>query len=316
MRILLLFSFFILASNGFSQTGKLTVSVSNSNYYVSSEEDTTYFTLYISNQTTSIRKTILVEWENGEITIDSLVPNEYLLRINNTEPDSMQVYQCRFSILPLMETTLNIVLGSNEYHYDIEEETQETIVRERVESQFELGYFNNKWTETNPDLTSSLAINSSFSYWSSFSKHFGVLFGGGIGIGHSSFSKDTVYFNAPQFDKRYEYFNYVYLNPEIKLRFTLKNQQHNDFMQKGLIIDIGARYNLPIVFKHIGRFAGNTKIVESSLHQFTDCRAFVSVGRAPVMVFAEYRLSDFILGNYPELPKFNTGIRFLLHYVQ
>ena len=137
-----------------------------------------------------------------------------------------------------------------------------------------------------PKLTQSYTIASSACYWSSFSKHLGFLAGMGFGINHSSISKDTVYFNTPQFDKRYEYYNYLYFSPEFKFRFTLKNQQHDyDFLVKGLILDIGARYNFPLVFKHVGRFAGNTKMIERGLHQYSDLRVFASIGSAPALVF-------------------------------
>ncbi len=314
MRILLVLLFFSLTFSSFGQTGKLTLSLSYNGLMDEKSEDTAYFTLHISNQATSISKTILVEWGQGEMSIDSLLPNDYLLQINNTEPDSMLLYQCRFTIRKLTETILYIDLGPDKYYYDIEEETTNRIIAEHGEVQFELGYFNNRWTETDPKLTSSASATISSSYWRSFSRHFGMLAGAGIGLNHSSFSKDTLFFNAPQFDKRYEYYNYLYLSPEVKLRFTLKSQYNDDLFQKGLLFDVGARYHFPFLFKHIGWFAGNTKIAEGGLHQFTDLRTFVSIGRAPFVVFAEYRLLDFVLGNYPELPKYTMGIRILFQH--
>ncbi len=316
MKILPFLSFLLLAFSGFGQTGKLTVSINDYDSYKSSRyDDSIYLNLYISNGKTSLNKAMLLEWESGEMSIDSLLPDDYLLSIRNTGSDSLLLYQCRFSILKNSETYLNIDLSSNENHLDIDEETHEEIIWERVESQFDVGFFDNNWVENNPKLTQSYSLATSVCYWSSFSKHIGFLVGSGIGINHSSISKDTVYFNVPQFKKQYEYYNYLYLSPEFKIRFTLKNQQHDyDSFVKGLILDIGARYNLPIAFKHVGRFTGSTKLIERGLHQYTDLRFFASIGRAPAMVFFEYRPFDFILGNYPELPKYTVGLKFLIHY--
>ncbi|ASS47692.1 MAG: hypothetical protein A3D31_17860 [Candidatus Fluviicola riflensis] len=315
MKIVLILLFFTSAFFGFSQTGKLTLSISDYNNFDDRDyDDTTYYTLHVFNEATSLNKTVMVEWQSGETSIDSLLPGDYQLQWSNTEPDSTLVYQCRFTIQKDQATVLSIDLYADGKYCDIDPETNDLIVTERMENQFELGYFNNQWTENNPAVTSSVSIASSFSYWYSFSKHVGVIVGAGVGITHSSFAKDTAFFDAPQFDKRYEYYNYLYLSPEAKIRFTLKNQQQDHFPVKGLMIDLGARYNFPFAFKHVGRFAGNTKIVDSGLHQFTDFRTFVSIGRTPVLVFAEYRLLDFILGNYPELPKYMVGIKIALDY--
>jgi len=316
MKILTILSFLLLAFSSFSQTGKLTVSINDYNPYESSSyDDSIYLNLRITNGKTALNRTMLLEWESGEMSIDSLLPDDYLLSIRNTGSDSLLLYQCRFSILKNQETLLQIDLDPNEDYWDIDEETHEEIVWDRLENQFDAGFFDNNWVENNPKLTQSYSLATSVCYWSSFSKHVGFLVGSGIGINHSSISKDTVYFNAPQFKKQYEYYNYLYLSPEFKIRFTLKNQQHDyDFVVKGLILDIGARYNLPIAFKHVGRFTGSTKLIERGLHQYSDLRVFASIGRAPAMFFFEYRPFDFILGNYPELPKYTIGLKFVIHY--
>ncbi len=305
--------FSLLTFSGFSQTGKLELSFSDENHFERSI-DSVYYSLHISNEDTIINKSLLVEWESGEIIIDSLNLGEYMLKINLPQIDSVLIYQRSFTILPNEITFLNISLDTYEDQRPMEDLTRSEIVWDRVEAQFELGYFDNKWVESNPKLTQSYSIAASLCYWSSFSKHVGFLVGSGVGINHSSISKDTLYFNTPQFNKRYEYYNYLYFSPEFKVRFTLKNQQHDyDFFVKGMILDIGARYNIPLMFKHVGRFTGNTKITESWLHQYTDLRVFANIGRAPALVFVEYRPFDFILGNYPELPKYTVGFKFVIH---
>lgn len=313
MKILPILLFSLLAFSGFGQTGKLELSFSDENRFKRSS-DSMYYDLHISNQDTVINKSLLVEWESGETVIDSLPPGDYLLRINLPVMDSLLIYQRSVTIKPRKITVLNIYLEVYEDERPMGDLTREEIVTDRIERQFEGGYFNNRWMETNAALIHSFSASYSGHYWMSFSKHVGILLGCGFGVNHSSFSKDTTFFNAPQFEKQYEYYNYLNLDPEFKLRFTLKNQQHsNDYFVKGLILDIGARYQFPLMFKHVGRFTGNTKIVESGLHQYSDLRLFANIGRAPVLVFAEYRPFDFILGNYPELPKYTIGLKFIFH---
>jgi len=201
MKILTILSFLLLAFSSFSQTGKLTVSINDYNPYESSSyDDSIYLNLRITNGKTALNRTMLLEWESGEMSIDSLLPDDYLLSIRNTGSDSLLLYQCRFSILKNQETLLQIDLDPNEDYWDIDEETHEEIVWDRLENQFDAGFFDNNWVENNPKLTQSYSLATSVCYWSSFSKHVGFLVGSGIGINHSSISKDTVYFNAPQFN--------------------------------------------------------------------------------------------------------------------
>lgn len=314
MKILPILLFLMIVCSSFGQTGKLELSFSDENRLTRSS-DSLYYSLHIWNRDTSIVQPLLVEWESSETVIDSLTPGSYRLMINLPLMDSILIYQRDFSIHAKEITYLNISLDTYEHYTPLSDLTREEKITHRIESQIEGGYFNNRLTETNPALTHSFSASYSGHYWVGFSKHVGVFLGCGLGLNHSSISKDTTFFNASQFEKRYEYYNYLYLNPEFKLRFTLKNQRDDyDFLVNGLILDIGARYHFPLMFKHVGRFAGNTKIVESGLHQYSDLRFFANIGHAPVLFFAEYRPFDFVLGNYPELPKYTIGLKIVFHY--
>jgi len=107
--------------------------------------------------------------------------------------------------------------------------------------------------------------------------------------------------------------NYLDGHLEMKFRISSGNQQASTNISSKLTLDIGALYNAPIIFKHIVRYDNNKKIINNGLHQFTDFRAFVNFGYSEVLVYCEYRLFDFIIGNYPELPKYSRGLKFLMH---
>jgi hypothetical protein len=118
--------------------------------------------------------------------------------------------------------------------------------------------------------------------------------------------------NATQFKKKYECYNYLDGHLDMKFRISSGNQQSLNNGSTKMLIDIGAIYNFPFIFKDVARYSDNKKITNSRLHQYTDVRAYVNIGFYPVVVFCEYRIFDFVIGNYPELPRYNAGIKFLL----
>ena len=148
MKILAILSFCLLTFSGFSQTGKLELSFSDENHFERSI-DSVYYSLNISNEDTIINKSLLVEWENGEMIIDSLNPGKYMLKINLPQIDSVLIYQRSFTIRPNEITFLNITLDAYEDQRPMEDLTRSEIVYDRVEAQFELSYFDNKWVEIN-----------------------------------------------------------------------------------------------------------------------------------------------------------------------
>lgn len=178
----------------------------------------------------------------------------------------------------------------------------------RMETQFSIGYNNNKWVMDNPALTSAVSFGFTQYAWFPATRNFGLLTGGGFGLTHASIARDTTFMDQPGLKKQYEYYNCFDLHFAAALRFSTGNQLA-EYTSPKLTIDIGALYNLPVAFKHIARYAGNQKFTEGGLHQFTDCRAFVNIGYPPGLLFAEYRLFDFLLGSYPELPKWSFGLK-------
>jgi hypothetical protein len=157
--------------------------------------------------------------------------------------------------------------------------------------------------EVKPIQASITAGFNSSPYWS-LSKNFA--FGALIGssVSYTSFEKDTV----P--GKKFE--RYFGLDFNTGLFFRINSGNAYTKPEKGFIIDAGAYYALPLLFRHAYSF-NNTRIQDRWIHQYTNFYAFARVGIKPVSIQAEYRLCDFILGNYPELPKFRVGIALLIN---
>lgn len=236
--------------------------------------------------------------------IDSLEPGTYQLVVSDCTTPQLIIMNTEFELYADSITTLDLS-HTNSLSY---EAIADTLAKHRLDTQLMMGYTNNRFFEDDPALTSSASVGFSQSAWFAFSRHFGFLTGGGMRFTHSSIAKDTSFMDQVALGKKYEYYNYLDVHATAALRLSTKNQQR-EYEFSGFTVDIGASYHLPLLFKHVARYGGNQKFMEGGLHQFTDVRAFVNIGYAPVLLFAEYRLSDFILGSYPELPILNFGMK-------
>jgi hypothetical protein len=238
--------------------------------------------------------------------IDSLQPGNYNLSVYSEFEGQHREFTRDFVLQADSITKLNISFYDDETVISVHDDLYSC---EHVDFVASLGYFNNKWLEDKPAVTSCISAGFSGGHWWAFSPHAGFVLGGGLGFTHGSIAKDTTFADLPGWNKRYEYYNYLDAHLDVKFRFSAGNQQLNEFNPAKWMIDLGASYYFPIAFKHITRFTGNQKLTGSFIHQYTDCRLFVNFGYAPALFFVEYRLFDFILGNYPELPTWNFGFR-------
>ena len=99
-------------------------------------------------------------------------------------------------------------------------------------------------------------------------------------------------------------FSFAFMN-----RFTFFDNSKVD--RSGTFLDIGATYELPVLFREV-QSDGNNKLVHRGIHQYTDVNAIVRLGYEHVSLTAEYRVLDFILGNYPEIPPLTLGLSILI----
>lgn len=245
------------------------------------------------------------------ISLDSLVDGLYKIVIYSNKRQDSPYLTKYVSLLPNKIAFVHLNLSTEEQYTDYDPKSRNEKTHERAEAQFTLGYFDNRWIEKHPRIQNNYSLGVTLYYWGPFTKHFGFLGGVGVGVSQHYFSKDTS--TTPVVPKaNYERYTNIKLNLEAKFRISTGNQQtYGPHFGQHFVIDIGAGYYFPIMFRHVSNYNDNTKVINMFIHQYTDVRAFINIGYYPVTVFAEYRLSDFLLGNYPELPLYNVGLRFL-----
>lgn len=171
---------------------------------------------------------------------------------------------------------------------------------------FSFQSFNNNLFNTDDIVQSvySFGIKSTFLEYPYKRVGFGVTVGSTISS--CLLKKNQVYnFTEPVEKEKYFYWK-ASLGPTMRLFITKPPNKY------GVFIDLSAFYNLPIRFRYVA-LDGNTKILDKSIHQFTDFSAFMRLGINDRLSFtAEYRLSNFLKSNYPEMPKIQLGIDLLI----
>jgi len=307
IRLLFLSLLLSTSFSSFGQYAKLEITISG--WYNGEPEDN--YQLVISRFAADTTVIVTEELDYYEKELDSLLPGIYNISISKMGNPPHLEYFRNFQLFPDSITVVHLSYGFSEYTRSKAEDLYST---DKFDVQYSLGYFNNKWIEDHPAVTSHIYAGFSVGQWWAFSKHTGFILGGGAGLSHTSIARDTTFMNQPNLNKRYEYYTYLDLHVDAKLRLSTGNQQINEFCPSHWTIDIGASYYFPAMFKHIAWYSGNQKHTESFLHQYTDCRLFVNFGYSPVLLFAEYRPFNFILGKYPELPQFIFGVRLNLQY--
>ena len=296
----------LMMGSGIAQTSKLTVEFTAPE----TEDAPSCYDVFIYSK----QDTLFASQKNDfeAIHLEALAKGTYFIEVEACENDVNEFQYRYFQAVWIQDqalTTLTVPLGFEQN--DLDESGEAIEQKDRMESQFAIGYFDEKWSPEKNTTKYAFSLEQSIYYWNAFSKHVGFLIGGGYHYAYAPIriQQDSIYPDPIKF-KHYHYFSG---NLDLKLRFSSKNQQLVDLSASQLFFDIGLKYQLPIYFREITRFDAKTKLVKGYLHQFTDVRAYVNVGTSHVQVFAEYRPLSFVLGSYTELPKFNAGIKFLFH---
>lgn len=171
---------------------------------------------------------------------------------------------------------------------------------------FSFQFFNNNLFNTGDIVQSvySFGIKSTFLEYPYQRVGFGVTVGSTISS--CLLKKKQVYNFIEPVDKEKYFYWKASLGPTMRLFITKPPNEY------GIFIDFSALYNLPIRFRYMA-IDGNTKTTERSIHQFTDFSGFMRVGINHWLSFtAEYRLSNFLKSNFPEMPKIQLGIDLLI----
>jgi hypothetical protein len=158
--------------------------------------------------------------------------------------------------------------------------------------------------EIKTSLNGVISVGINYNPTTMLNKH--ISFGGHYGpaLSYGYFNKDTI----P--GKKYE--RYVGADMNVGLFFRYNSEGGYKKPRTGFVFDIGGYYAIPVVFRHAYN-VNNTVVQDRWIHQYTNLEAFVRIGIHPIVIQTEYRLFDYILGNYPELPRFKLGIALLIN---
>lgn len=300
----LLFFFLLLIFTGFSQNSKLEIILNIKDYTadldisVRKGNSTIYFEKHSSYNSFE------------SIIIDSLIAEEYIIEAFDNNSTSGVPYFTKTVTLEAYSTTkINLDISFYEEIFDLDTTTREEISNEKMEMQINGSYMRNGWLNPTSIFQTSYSFGFTQFVWHPINKHIGLLAGSGLSISQYYFNKDTSNYPTIPYKKYYENYTYLALNMDLKFRLSTGNQQKTDYYTSKFLIDIGALYNLPVVFKNIARYEGGNKMTTSFIHQFTDARAYINIGYVPVLFFVEYRLFNFIMGNYTEIEKIRVGIK-------
>lgn len=303
MKKLLLITSCCLSLYGAAQTSTLKIEI---NLWGNPESKD--FNLYLLRGTDTVYSKTAIP-EDDEIGLDSLQGGDYTAFLYEENVNGY-VMKKHFTIEEGKHVSLVIAYRADDYTSDAEDDSDPV---QKTEFQLGLGYFHSPWEDRNAMLRGNFYANYTVSAWLAFSKHVGLLMGSGFGASQHYFHKDAGLFENIPFQKVFERYASLTMNYELKMRFSTGDQKSKEMNSQKFFVDLGANYNLPIVFNHTAMYRGSKKLVERDIHNFTDFRAFVNIGFAPVTVFLEYRLSNFIKKDmYPQVSRFNAGVKFMI----
>lgn len=308
--LLLLFLSFFGTCKLFAQTGTLRLTVYHEVY-----TETPCFELKVYHQTDTVHSRKFQDDE--EISIDSLAIGSYSVNVTYCGTPSDEVVQSMtqtFEIKDSQITQLRFDFTQYTTYEDTDTLDMSDFVTLRTEIQFAFSYFDFRWNPDGNNPKFNVGIDYSFYNWMSFSKHFGFLFGGGMGYMFAPLQIDSDDIALYQEEIKSQYYNYFTLQYDMKLRFTTLNQQSDDLRAHSVNIDIGTVYNIPLYFRRITRFNIQDKFVNGYIHSFADLRFYVNIGFTNVQLFASYRPFDFVRGDFQELPKYNAGMKFNVNF--
>ncbi|MBI1838367.1 MAG: hypothetical protein HYR91_13980 [Flavobacteriia bacterium] len=247
------------------------------------------------------------------IKINNLKAGNYSFSIYSL--DSIQnrfhYFNKDFNLEKFQSKTIKIDLSYYESNIEIDSLTLGYLTDEITEFQISLSINHKNWFDLKSQINTNWNVNFTGYNWIPLTKHIGILAGGGFGLGQYYFKKNYSSFEENSKSKLYENYTYASLNMDLKFRLTFGNQKEINYNYPKFKLDFGILYNIPLYFRDVARFENNIRFTNGNLHQFTDFRSYINIGFSTMQLFLEYRIFDFVLGNYIELPKFNAGIKLI-----
>jgi hypothetical protein len=148
-------------------------------------------------------------------------------------------------------------------------------------------------------------FNYGYTQWLPLHKNFNIGFSEGLYYNFNLL--DTTFNNLSGKYTKQRYSN-VGFSIEAKARIALFNT--TKYWTFGPFLDFGAAYKFPFAFRHV-QVGDDLKTTYKNLHNFKDVHAFVKLGYTPVSVMLDYRLFDFVKGDFPQQPKWSIGLSFV-----
>ena len=205
-RIIML-SIILVSFNLYSQSTSLKI-----NFYQNDFENEFCFSVKLYNDFDTIKNEIIYEDDVWEI--DSLKPGKYYISLTNCSTDKLQLIQSITKTFYLKENKLTEIIFNEDDNNNIELDTTNLggIIKERNEIQFRISYFDKKWSDYKNCTKYTIDLGYSGYYWNSFSKHIGLLIGGGIGFSYAPITIDNNVYKTNQKEIIYDYSNYMTKN--------------------------------------------------------------------------------------------------------
>lgn len=246
--------------------------------------------------------------ENFDDTLERkrLMPGDYSLIVRDTIHRTFLTHE--FKIVNDSTTVIHVSPYINVRYTILDEADTIALVKYDVKTGFI--YTDNSWFDEASPVKDHFSLFVMQGGVASFSKHAAITGGGYYALSHSYFAKDSSLLSLT--DRKYERYSYLMAGPYLAVRFTSHNIRKT--ASKGFLLDLGINYNFPVYFRHVAGYTGNAKMVHGNIHKFTDFRAFAHFGYYPIQLVFEYRPFDFIMGNYPQLPKYFVGIQCVISF--
>lgn len=289
--LLIILSIVTLAA--FCQTGKLEIILCFSEYYDFKVDDK--YILYSGDSLVS--EDFL--GEESMIEIDSLKPGVYNIElyINDT------LFLRRYNIVCKQDSV-------SQYTIDVEN----PYFKSKYDTISDLEIYSGLFYGPNI-INESPYIMGSFSYnlgvninLAKYCKHFSSWLIYGFEYAYTAFNNDTTMY--PPAPVKYERYSNLNLNLGFFNRFSFFKSDENSITES-LVLDLGLSYNFPIVFRHMYNI-DNRKFVTMGLHQFSNFSVFSRFSYGSVAITGEYRIFDYVKGDFPEVPMLRLGVSFLI----
>lgn len=254
-------------------------------------------------QKDSLAKTVVLYKDSVDIT-DTLPVGEYDIRVYGPYNDNKLALTIHNIKIREGEAFFQIITFPHSYY----ESNNKSSGVSPYEGNIYVGY-GTKTLETDPKypVTGSYMVGMSGIIFPAAAKHhaLGLLYGSMMSLSTFDKSKPLKPY-IPYTSERYFYWNF---NAGVITRICAFNLQSKE--GRGFFVDAFATYNLPIMFRHT-MVNGDHKIVDHRIHQFTDLSAGVRIGYYPVALQVEYRITDYLIAGYPEMPLLRFGISIMI----